>query len=56
MCVLHAFVCAKGNALETPGRGGGSETPEDECMLSVGQTALKVAWGMGLEQAKLRAL
>lgn len=53
--MLHACVCAKENAPETSGCGGGSETPENECMLSVGQTALKVAWSMGLEQAKLRA-
>lgn len=36
------------NSLETSDCGDGNEVPEEERMLSVGQMALNVVWGMGL--------
>lgn len=45
MCVR-----AKGNSLATSGCGVGNENPEDEGMVSVGQMALMVVWGMRLAQ------
>lgn len=44
------YACARGKFSRNFCCGAGNETPEDECMLSVGQMALKEVWGVRLTQ------
>ena len=50
VCIACIYVCARGKFSRNFWCGAGDETPEDERMLSVGQMALKVVWGVGLAQ------
>lgn len=48
VCVARMYVCARGKFSRNFWYGVRDETPEDERLLSVGQMALKVVWGVSL--------